>query len=529
MTALRLLPYTDGMARHDDTPEQTAQRSLDRMRSVTRGTPYEGRLYLVGGLLRDRTLGLPLANDLDLVLEGDALELAKFLYDQGLSPHYPVLYPRFGTAMIHIGDANEAGSAVELVSARAESYQPDSRKPDVRQSTIHDDVLRRDFTINTLLENLHTGELLDLTGRAFADLRAGILRTPLAPRLTFFDDPLRMLRAVRFAARFGFTIEADTWEAICAEAARLRPPTIAYERIREEFVKIAKLHGTKFRHGMELLLESNLLAEFLPEMLPMIGCTQGDWHRYDVWTHTLTALASLPDADNTARLEVRLALLWHDIGKPLTRSAAAPASPISSAPDANATLPSSDEFDSKQEPDSVSVAAELGAETVRFYGHPAVGAELVRTIMNRLKFSNEEIRDVTVLVNKHMRLGEYRHDWSDVPVKRLIRDCGPYLDELFVLTRCDRSAVDIPPDQAADLIELRARIDALNALSDIAHLESPLNGNTIMEVLNIGPGPHLKAAKEFLLNEIIEGRLSEKDRDAARRLLRAWWREQSDR
>ena len=148
---------------------------------------------------------------------------------------------------------------------------------------------------------------------------------------------------------------------------------------------------------------------------------------------------------------------------------------------------------------------------------------MVRTIMNRLKFSNEEIRDVTTLVAKHMRLGEYKHAWSDVPVKRLIRDCGPYLNDLFILTLCDRSAVDIPADQAADLGELRARIDSLNALSDIAHLESPLDGNAIMETLGVGPGPHLKAAKDFLLNEIIEGRLSEKDPDTARRLLQVWW------
>jgi poly(A) polymerase len=490
------------MARQDDNPEQTAQRSLERMRSVTRSTPYEGRLYLVGGLLRDRALGLPLANDLDLVLEGDALELARFFYEHGLSTHYPVLYPRFGTAMIHIGRADEPGSAVELVSARAESYQPDSRKPDVRQGTIQDDVLRRDFTINTLLENLHTGEQLDLTGHAMEDLRAGILRTPLAPRITFFDDPLRMLRAVRFAARFGFTIESQTWEAICTEAARLRPPTIAFERIREEFVKIARLPGPKFRRGMELLLESNLLAEFLPEMLPMIGCTQGDWHRHDVWTHTLTALESLPD---NARLEIRLALLWHDIGKPPTRTAA------------------------RNPADHAASTAGDGEATgnVRFYGHPVIGAEMVRTIMNRLKFSNEEIRDVTTLVAKHMRLGEYKHEWSDVPIKRLIRDCGSYLDDLFVLTLCDRSAVDIPVDQAADLVELRTRIDALNALSDIAHLESPLDGNSIMETLNVGPGSHLKTAKDFLLNEIIEGRLSENDPDTAKRLLQIWWQAQN--
>ena len=158
--------------------------------------------------------------------------------------------------------------------------------------------------MNTLMENLHTGAILDMTGRAWDDLRAGIIRTPLEPRITFFDDPLRMLRAVRFAARFGFEIEAQTWEAICAEAERLSPPAIAHERIREEFVKIVRLPGPKLRRGLELLLELRLLAQFLPEMLPMVGCTQGNWHLYDVWTHTLVAMEHLPD---TARLELRLA------------------------------------------------------------------------------------------------------------------------------------------------------------------------------------------------------------------------------
>lgn len=463
-------------------PEELLERTLQYLRDATIGTEYEGKLYLVGGLLRDRALGVPHGNDLDLVLEGDAVALARFLYRRGISQHHPVTYPRFGTAMIHVGVPGEAGSAVELVSARAESYMPDSRKPEVRQGTLHDDVFRRDFTLNTLLENLHTGEVLDLTGRAWKDLRDGILRTPLEPRITFFDDPLRMLRAIRFAARFGFTIEAATWEAIVSEAERLRPPAISAERIREEFVKIAKLDGRKFRHGMELLLGSRLLEQFLPEMLPMVGCIQGNWHRYDVWVHTLVALEALPE---NAPLAVRLGLLWHDIGKPATRS--------------------------EEE------------NRVRFYGHPKVGAEMTRAIMTRLKFPNEEIRDVTSLVEKHMRLSEYRPDWADAPVKRLIRDCGPYLDDLFALAHCDRSAVDIPPGEGADLDGLRARIDALNAVTDIAAIESPLDGNEIMELLEIGRGPHLRDAKDFLLNEIIEGRLAENDKEKAASLLLAWW------
>ena len=399
-----------------------AQRTLARLREATRHSQYENRLYLVGGILRDRALSLPPGNDLDLVLEGDAVALAQFLYKRGVAQHYPVEYPRFGTAMIHVADPADpdaSGSAVELVSARAESYHEDSRKPDVRPATLHDDVLRRDFTINTLLENLHTGEMLDLTGQAFADLKAGILRTPLEPRVTFFDDPLRMLRAVRFAARFDFEIETAAWQAICEEAERLRPPQIAHERIREEFVKIVRLPGRRLRRGLELLLASNLLAQFLPQMLPMIGCTQGNWHRYDVWTHTLVALENLPDRAN---LETRLGLLWHDVGKPQTR------------------------------------ATTSQAKGVHFYGHPAKGALLAREMMNHLKFSNEEIRDVTALVDKHMRLGEYRADWTDASVKRLIRDCGPYLDDLFIAHALrPMAAVDIPPDKARlDLNALRS-------------------------------------------------------------------------
>jgi poly(A) polymerase len=149
---------------------------------------------------------------------------------------------------------------------------------------------------------------------------------------------------------------------------------------------------------------------------------------------------------------------------------------------------------------------------------------MARNLMTRLKFSNEEIRDVSTLILLHMRLGEYRPEWADPPVKRLIRDCGGYLDDLFVLTRCDQAAVDIPPEHAVDLSALRARIDALNALSNVIKIESPLDGNEIMAALHLGPGPHLREAKEFLVNEVIEGRLEEHDQEAARTLLENWWR-----
>ena len=469
------------MTSENPTNSSPLNRVLARLRDATRNSPYENRLYLVGGLLRDRALGLPLAGDLDLVLEGDAVELAHFLHRKGLSTHFPVTYPRFGTAMLSIGDSAADAVTVELVSARAESYAPDSRKPEVRQGTLREDVFRRDFTMNTLLENLHTGEILDLTGSAWNDLRAGIIRTPLEPRLTFFDDPLRMLRAIRFASRFDFTIEAQTWDAICAEAERLRPPAISSERIRDEFTKILKLPGAKIRRGLQLLFDSQLLEKFLPEMLPTVGCSQGTWHPHDVWNHTLTTLTFLPD---DAPLEVRLGLLWHDVGKPATR------------------------------------AEEAGK--ISFYGHAAAGAELTRQMMNGLKFSNEEIRDVTALVAKHMRLGDYRANWTDASVKRLIRDCEPYLDRLFTLVRCDMASLTIPAGEGVDLIGLRHRIDALNAVSNVAKIGSPLNGNEIMEALTISPGPILKAAKDFLVNAVLDGLLAENDVAKARELLRDW-------
>jgi poly(A) polymerase len=476
-----------------DEQGRDAARAIEsataRLRAATVGTAYEGRLYLVGGMLRDRALGLPPSGDLDLVLEGDAVGLARFLFAKGLSRHYPVLYPRFGTAMLTL-DGDGAECLVELVTARSESYRAESRKPDVTPGTIRDDVRRRDFTINTLLENVHSGEILDLTGMALPDLKNGILRTPVEPRVTFYDDPLRMLRAVRFAARFGFEIEASAWDAIRGETVRLRPPAIALERIREEFVKIVRLPAPRLRRGMELLLASGLLAEFLPEMLPMVGCTQGAWHRQDAWTHTLEALEPLPDS---AGVELRLGLLWHDIGKPATRI----------------------------ETDD--------AKAVRFTGHATIGAEMVRVIMNRLKFSNDEIRHVSSLVTLHMRLGEYRPAWNDASVKRLIRSCGEYLDELFVLTRCDQSAIDLPPEYRGLLESLRHRINDLNAASNILKIESPLDGTEIMEALQTGPGAYLREAKEYLTNEVIDGRLAEGDKSRARETLLRWWADREPR
>lgn len=454
------------------TPTETL---LQTLRDATQNTAYEDKLFLVGGFVRDQAMGLPSAqDDIDLVLEGDAVALAGFFYDTHVAQHKPVVYPRFGTAMIMV-----QGRAVELVTARLESYGPDSRKPaEVRPGTLADDALRRDFTINTLLQNLHTGEIIDPLDRAYADIAARIIRTPTDALLTFQDDPLRMLRAVRFAARFGFAIEPLTWKAIRQSAPRLS--IISAERIQAEFSKT--LLTSRPTLGMTLLLDSGLLAQFAPELVSMVGVTQNEFHAYPVWDHTLVAVGTLP-AD--ASLVLRLATLLHDLGKPSTKAV-------------------SDDG------------------RVHFYGHADKGAALARAFLARLKYPNEIIQAVTTLVAQHMRIGEYRPIWTNGAIRRLIRDLGPQLDDLFAIHRADVAALAPTHHDISRATELRARMETAQAGQDIAALSSPLDGSELMQMLALPPGPKLGQVKDYLTNEVVEGRLAAEDKDDALHLARVF-------
>ena len=443
---------------------------LNALRDATRVPPYEGRLFLVGGFVRDKVMGLPSAkDDIDIVLEGDALALAQFFYERGVAQFHPVVYPRFGTAMIVV-----EGRDVELVTARIESYAPDSRKPDqVRPGTLADDARRRDFTINTLLENLHTGEITDPLGLAYADLAAHTIRTPADPALTFQDDPLRMLRAIRFAARFGFAIAPPTWDALTTYAPRLA--IISAERISDEFGKT--LLTTRAPLGSTLLKDSGLLAQFAPELLEMVGVTQNAFHVYDVWTHTLKVLGSLRRR---------------------------PACPAPVGPAARPGKPRTRTVDAEGH--------------VHFYGHQDVGAQMARALMQRFKFSNDEIAAVTQLVAEHMRIGEYRSHWTDSAVRRLIRYLGPCLPNLFALHAADVAGLSPDHQDISRAYELRARIDAIQSHQDIAALTSPLDGQEIMQLLNLPPGKQVGRIKDHLTGEVVEGRLAPDDKETAARL-----------
>lgn len=443
-------------------------RVIEALRRATEASPYEGRLYLVGGIVRDRLLGNDLDEDIDIVLEGDAAQLAQFLHDSGVAGHPPVTYPRFGTAMVTVD-----GRQVELVGARKESYDRSSRKPSTSPGTLLDDVRRRDFTINTLLQNLHTSEILDLTGVGRADIAEGVIRTPVDPSVTFHDDPLRMLRAIRFAVRLDFRIDPGTYAAIQRLAPRLE--IISSERIREEFVKI--IMSRDATRGLEMLRETGLLLHFAPELAAMRGVTQNVYHIYDVWTHTLKTLESIPVQ---AGIILRLAALLHDVGKVETRS-----------------------------------VDEEG--NVHFYQHQAVSADIACKIMRELHFPGSQVDEVAFLISMHLRVGEYDEQWSDAAVRRLIRDAGGHLEDLIMLTRADKAAAN-PEAPSVDLEAFREHLARVRAQLAGRRITSPLDGREIMHLLGLHPGPEIGDVKAFLESQIIEGRLLPGDKAAAAEL-----------
>jgi poly(A) polymerase len=408
------------------------------------------RAWVVGGYVRDKVLGRPHPNPDVVVEEGHALELAsRFAEIAGAAP--PVVFERFGTAQVTV-----TGHIVEFVSARAESYATDSRKPLVRQASLEEDLRRRDFTINTLLMDFD-GNIEDRLGVARADLEAKVIRTPAPPEQTFSDDPLRMLRAVRFAAELGFEPVPELLQAMRAMKARLAPPVISVERIADELKKM--LVSERPRRAIELLDEGELLEVVLPEVAATKGVRQGGYHTHDVYGHTLLAVQGIaPD------LLLRLAALFHDVGKPVTAT-----------------------------PDGA------------FTGHEEAGAELAAAALTRLRFPAREVESVARLVRLHLRPVYYRSEWTEGAVRRLARDAGPLLGPLLALARADLAASAYPDRDKLD--ELERRIE--RALAERPSRIAPLvDGADIMRVRGIPAGPEVGRLKSRLAELILDGELA---------------------
>lgn len=409
--------------------------------------------YLVGGCVRDLLIGRQ-PGDYDITtsaLPEDMIKLfPKTVYENV-----------FGTVLVV---NEETGESVEATPFRKEGKYTDRRHPDnvIFSKDIKEDLSRRDFTINALAYRIKTDELVDLYDGQ-KDLDSKIIRTVGNPDERLTEDPLRLMRAVRFAAQLGFAIESETMNSITKNADLLKH--ISVERIREEFVKI--INSNSPAGGIEMLRRFNLLEHIIPELLDGVGCHQGGAHKYDVYEHLLHAVQHA--ADKKFSFEIRLAALFHDIGKPKTKR----------APVKNTTS---------------------GKPT--FYGHEVVGARMAKKIMERMKFGNKEIDLVTKFVRYHMFFSD-----TDVitlsPVRRMIVNVGvDHIWELMQIRECDR--VGMAKDEAPyRLRKYHAMIE--QALRDpISPKQLAIDGEFMMKDLMIKPGPRMGWILHALLEEVIE-------------------------
>lgn len=429
------------------------------------------RLYLVGGVVRDAVLGrLDPGGDLDFTTdarpdqtESTVAGWAEAMWTQG---------KRFGTIGLRAGGRN-----MEITTHRAEAYRSDSRKPTVEfADAIEADLSRRDFTVNAMALSLPDLKLIDPFDGVH-DLAAGRLRTPLSPEESFSDDPLRMLRAARFIAGYGLVPDPGLVEAVVTMRSRL--DIVSDERVRDELDKLMIVD--KPGEGLWFLVHTGLSEEFLPE-LPALALEQDPIHRHkDVLAHTIAVV------DNTSpdRL-LRLAALFHDVGKPKTRS--------------------------------------FGPRgTVMFHHHEVVGARMTRDRMRALRYSAEDVDTVTRLVELHLRFHTYRMGWTDSAVRRYVRDAGPLLDRLNELTRCDCTTRNAAKAKALSrrMDELEERIAELRTQEELKAIRPDLDGNAVMARLGIRPGPEVGEALGFLLElRLEEGPLGEEE---AGRRLDEWW------
>jgi poly(A) polymerase len=443
-------------------------------------------LYAVGGSVRDAVLGEERGDDyeIDFTTNGrpdDIVRLMKplctSLWEQGRA---------FGTIG---GTLRASGIKAEVTTFRSEAYVDHSRKPSVEWGdSLEADLSRRDFTINALALDVVALEagtpgvqtLFDFFN-GFNDLHERVLRTPIDPEVLFSDDPLRMLRAARFAARFNLRIDPAVEKAAAAMAEKLT--IVSAERIRGELDLLMMTEQPSI--GLDFIVRTGLADHFFPE-LPKLQLEQDPIHHHkDVLKHTWAVV------DKTSpKLVLRLAALFHDIGKPNTRA--------------------------------------ITDEGVTFRFHEVVGAKMTRKRMVALKYSQDMVEDVATLVELHLRFHTYKMGWSDRAVRRYVRDAGDLLDELNELTRCDcttrnaRKAATL----AQRMDELEIRIGELRGQEDLDRLRPALDGVAVMELLGIGPSRVIGRALDFLMDiRLDEGEIS--PQEAAVR-LREWWAEQPE-
>jgi poly(A) polymerase len=434
-------------------------------------------LYLVGGTVRDALLDRtdPKA-DIDLTTDATPDQILAVVRSGNRGGGVWLQGVRFGTVGVRKGDFK-----LDITTFRSDSYREDSRKPEVTFGrSIEEDLARRDFTVNAMAMRLPDGPFVDPYG-GLVDLAAKRLRTPSSPEVSFDDDPLRMLRAARFAAQLELAPTPETLAAIAERRGRLR--IVSRERIRDELTKL--LLGRAPAKGLWLVVNTGLAEEFLPE-LPALALEQDPVHRHkDVLRHTIAVVerATAFDADKPD-LTLRMAALLHDIGKPRTRR--------------------------------------VGPEGVTFHLHEVVGAKMAEHRLTELRYPSDFIADVRQLVLLHLRFHTYRLGWSDSAVRRYVRDAGPLLDRLNFMVRSDCTTRNVfkARQLAAYSDELEERIARLEAEEELASIRPPLDGRQVMRLLGIPPGPLVGRALDHLLElRLDRGPMSEEEAVGA---LRKW-------
>lgn len=459
----------------------------ERLRSVLEATrPIAERfesagkkIFLVGGPVRDGIAGRPggvePGPEVDIDLTSDATpdeieelvaDLSDAMWNQG---------KRFGTIGLR-----RAGRRFEITTHRAEAYAPESRKPEVRFGhDIETDLSRRDFTVNAMALSLPGLVLVD-PFNGITDLAERRLRTPLEPEVSFSDDPLRMLRAARFIA--GYELSPDAQLVTAVESMRARLEIVSRERIRDELDKLLLL--PRPAPGLWFLVNTGLAEEFLPE-LPALALEQDPVQRHkDVLAHTIAVVEK-----TSPERVLRLAALFHDVGKPATRS--------------------------------------IGPGGVHFHHHDVVGARMTRKRMQELRYPTDVIEDVARLVELHLRFHTYKMGWTDSAARRYAHDAGPLLGRLNELTRCDCTTRNETKakELALRIDDLERRLVELRKREELDAIRPQLDGIAVMAHLGIPPGREVGAALEFLLQiRLDEGLLDEEE---ILRRLDAWWKDRS--
>lgn len=433
-------------------------------------------VYIVGGYVRDLLMQRKAPTDIDFVTEQSGIELAKAV-GKKLGDLKVSLFKTYGTAMIKYQDLD-----LEFVGARKESYSEDSRKPAVETGTLEDDQKRRDFTVNALAISLNSenfGELIDpFNGRE--DMQNKILRTPLEPAQTYSDDPLRMMRAIRFASVLHFEIEKNSLEAIKQEAERIK--IVSMERIMVEFNKI--MLSEKPSVGLKLMEETTLLEKIIPELTALRGIeeVEGQTHKDNFW-HTLEVVDNI--SKNTDNLWLRWAALLHDIGKAPTKK----------------------------------FVEKIGWT---FHGHEFLGSKMVKNLFTRLKLPlGTDMKYVQKMVKLSSRpIALIDDGTSDSALRRLLFDAGEDLEDLFTLCKADITTKNSSKQEKfkKNFEYVAKKIKEVEEKDHVRNFQPPISGEEIMEMFQLKPGREIGILKEKVKEAILEGEIAN-DKDEARNFV----------